>query len=700
MRRPSPQTRQPTQHPRPRTAPAHWKWGRLREEPAACSACDLGKFQLLKISVAVLFSSIEREFLFPRASERRVLQIVCISSSHLHTFSHICSSSHLLSHLLIFTSAHLHTLWSSHLLIFTFSHLHTFSSSHLLIFTFSHLHTFSSSHLLIFTSAHLHIFSSSHFLTFTPSHLHIFSSSHFLIFTTSHLHICSSSHLLIFTSAHLHICSSSHLIIFTSSHLHIFSSSHLLIFTSAHLHIFTYSHLLFLSLALTSSHTHIFSLSLSLSLSSFLSPFSLSFLSPFSLSRLLYLSLFRPRVVPAGSHETSTLSHETRVDRQKLMKIAILLVLEQPFRTKWGSMHKNWGKIAILLVLEQPFRTKCGRSSKPEEKLRFYLCWSNPFARNEGRWVKTVENCDFTCPGATLSHEMRVDRQKLMKIAILLVLEQRILLVLEQPFRTKWGSIVKNWGKLRFYLCWSNIFARNEGRSSKTDEKCDFTCAGATLLHEMRVDAQNYWWKIAILLVLEQPFRTKWGSIVKNWWKLRFYLCWSNGFYLCWSNPFARNEGRSSKTGENCDFTCAGATLSHEMRVDAQNYWWKIAILLVLEQRILLVLEQPFRTKWGSIVKNWWKLRFYLCWSNGFYLCWSNPFARNEGRSSKTGENCDFTCAGATLSHEMRVDSQKLKKNCDFTCAGATLSHEMILDRQKLVLDVKGCECKSVSVCV
>ena len=149
------------------------------------------------------------EFLFfPRASERRVLPIVgvCISSSHLLTFS----SSHLLSHLLIFTSSHL--------------------------------------------------------LIFTPS----------------------------LTSSHLHIFSSSHLLIFTSSHLHIFSSSHL--------HIFTYSQLLFLSLSLSHSHLHI--LTSSLSLSSFLSPFSLSFLSPFSLFRLLYLSLFRPRVVPAGSHET------------------------------------------------------------------------------------------------------------------------------------------------------------------------------------------------------------------------------------------------------------------------------------------------------------------------------------------------------------------------------------------------------------
>ena len=139
----------------------------------------------------------------------------------------------------------------------------------------------------------------------SSSHLHTFSSSHLL------------SHLLIFTSSHLHICSSSHLLIFTSSHLHTFSSSHH-ICSSSHTHTFSLS----LALALIPSHLHI----LSLSLFSFLSPFSLLFplsflsllsLSPFSLSRLLYLSLFRRRVVPAGTNETWTLSHEMRVDRQK-----------------------------------------------------------------------------------------------------------------------------------------------------------------------------------------------------------------------------------------------------------------------------------------------------------------------------------------------------------------------------------------------
>ena len=99
------------------------------------------------------------------------------------------------------------------------------------------------------------------------------------------------------------------------------------------------------------------------------------------------------------------------------------------------------------------------------------LSWSNPFARNEGRCAKTEKNCDFTCPG----------------------------LVLEQPFRTNEGRCAKTDVKLRFYLC--------------------RTCPGATLSHEMRVDRQN-WRKIAILLVPD----------------------------LSWSNPFARNEGRSSKT--------------------------------------------------------------------------------------------------------------------------------------------------------
>ena len=244
--------------------------------------------------------------------------------------------------------------------------------------------------------------------------------------------------------------------IFTPSHLHILLSSHLTS-SHSHLHIFTHSHLLFLSLTLTSSHLHIHILTSSLSLSS-LSPFSLS------LSFFFFLSLGRGRC------------------RRGVMK-------RQPFRTKWRSIVKYWGKIAILFVPEQPFRTKwrsdrqklrkncnfiCAgatlshemkvRSSNTEEKLQFYLCRSNPFARNEDR-QKLWKNCNFTCAGATLSHERKVDRQKLTK-------------------------------------------------------NCDF----ATLSHEMRIVTN--WGKIAILLVPEQPFRAKWGSMRKNWVKLRFYWCW------------------------------------------------------------------------------------------------------------------------------------------------------------------------------
>ena len=99
---------------------------------------------------------------FPRASERRVLPIVgvCISPSHLHTFS------------------------SSHLLIFTSAHLHIFS------------HICSSSHLLIFISSLTSSLTSSLICSLSSSYLLSHLLSHLLIFTSAHLHICSSSHLL------------------------------------------------------------------------------------------------------------------------------------------------------------------------------------------------------------------------------------------------------------------------------------------------------------------------------------------------------------------------------------------------------------------------------------------------------------------------------------------------------------------------
>ena len=142
--------------------------------------------------------------------------------------------------------------------------------------------------------------------------------------TSSHLHIFSSSHLLILTSSHLHIFSSSHLLIFTSSHLHIFTSSHIFshLLTSSHI----FSHLL--TPPLTSSHTstHIFSHLLTSShifshllISHLLLPSCPLALLP---SCPLLLFYFSSEGGSRGSaNETArnaTLSHEMRVDRQKL----------------------------------------------------------------------------------------------------------------------------------------------------------------------------------------------------------------------------------------------------------------------------------------------------------------------------------------------------------------------------------------------
>ena len=338
------------------------------------------------------------------------------TSSHLLIFSsshfHILTSSHFhISHLHIFSSSHPHILTSSHPHIFTSSHLHIFSSSH---------HIFTSPHLRIFTSSHPHIFTSH---IFTSSHLHILKSSHPRIFTSSHLLIFSSSHHF-FTSSHLHIFSSSHRLIFTSSHPHIFSSSHLLIFTSSHLHIFT------------SSHLHIFTFSLALLLSC---PLALSFFS---------ISLLRRGAVP---------TRDTK---------------------------------------RNPFARNDVRSPKTEVKLRFWVCRDNPFARNEVRSPKTEVKFGFEVSTTTLSHEIRFDRQKLSKIAILKCPRQ--------PFRTKRGSIAKNWSKIAILKCRSQPF-RTKWRSI----------------------AKN-WSKIAILQCRSQPFRTKRALIVENWSKMVLFL-WQHG---------------------------------------------------------------------------------------------------------------------------------------------------------------------------
>ena len=180
--------------------------------------------------------------------------------------------------------------------------------------------------------------------------------------------------------------------------------------------------------------------------------------------------------------------------RKNWSKIAIVLVPEQPFRTKWGSIVKNWGV-----------------------KLRFYLPRSNPFARNEVRSSKTEVKYGKIAIVLVPEQPFRTKWGSIVKnwgkIAIVLAPEQ--------PFCTKWGSMRKNWGKIAIYLPRSNLFARNEIDRQKRqnwDELRFYLCRTCpeqpfrTKWGSMRKN----WGKIAILLVPEQPFRTKRCSMCKN----------------------------------------------------------------------------------------------------------------------------------------------------------------------------------------
>ena len=71
-------------------------------------------------------------------------------------------------------------------------------------------------------------------------------------------------------------------------------------------------------------------------------------------------------------------------------KIAIARRPAQPFRTKWGSIAKNYSKIAIARQPAQPGRTKWGLIAQTAVKLRLQGVRRNPFARNEVRSPKTT----------------------------------------------------------------------------------------------------------------------------------------------------------------------------------------------------------------------------------------------------------------------------------------------------------------------
>ena len=152
------------------------------------------------------------------------------------------------------------------------------------------------------------------------------SKSHLLIFTSAYLHICPPSHLLTFTFAQFHISLITFLI-FLSSYL---VTLRLLIFSSSNLHIFTI----------------------------------------FSLSRLLeiFLSLGHGWCLPG--FRNVNLSHEMRMDNSKL-KASLLKNIRvdlrklnkkrnfnyagTPVSYKMRPIVQNSRKIAILVVLEEPF---------------------------------------------------------------------------------------------------------------------------------------------------------------------------------------------------------------------------------------------------------------------------------------------------------------------------------------------------------
>ena len=103
-----------------------------------------------------------------------------------------------------------------------------------------------------------------------------------------------------------------------------------------------------------------------------------------------------------------------------------------------------------------------------EVKLRFARCPAQPFRTN---WGSIVKNWSKSASSSRPA----------------------------QPFRTKWGSIVKNWGKIASSTCPAQPFRRKRGSIVKN------------------------WGKIAISGFPLQPFRTKWSSIAKNRGKIAIF---------------------------------------------------------------------------------------------------------------------------------------------------------------------------------
>ena len=278
----------------------------------------------------------------------------------------------------------------------------------------------------------------------TSSHLHI-SSSH-LIFTSSHLHICSSSHPLIFTSSHLHICSSSHLPIFTSAHLHTFPSSRLLIFTSAHLHICSSSHLPIF----TSSHLHICSSSHPLI-------FTSAHLHTFPSSHLLIFT-------PSHLHIFSS-SHLL------IFTSAHLHICSSSHLLIFTSSHLHICSSSHLLIFTSAHLHICSSSHLPIfTSSHLHICSSSHlliFTSAHLHICSSSHLLIFT-PAHLLSHAFFLSFS--LKAEGGAGGESRNV----NPFARNEGRSAKTEVKLRFDLPRSNPFARNEGRSAKTEVNLRF----------------------------------------------------------------------------------------------------------------------------------------------------------------------------------------------------------------------------------
>ena len=216
---------------------------------------------------------------------------------------------------------------------------------------------------------------------------------------------------------------------------------------------------------------------------------------------------------------------------------------------------------------------------------------------------------------APFSHEMRFKCQKLRYKIVILALRR-------QHFRTKWGSSVKNWGKI------ANLALRRQPFPLRRQP---FRTKWGSIIKN--------WGKIAMKRP-QQPFRTKSGSSVKSWGWFFGKFGWSGGNLFARNevlvsktevklrvshfrgNPFARNEVRVAKTDVFLQFIILGGNIF------ARNELWVSKTDVFV--KIWLVRRQPFRPKWCLSCKNW-----------GFLASLVGP--------------------AATFSHEMMFECQKLR---------------------------------------